>query len=305
MLETPFDFNSTAMDVLEGVDLSGKRMIVTGGNGGVGRAVVEALAQAGAHVTLTSQTSSGARSVADDIRRTFPNAKIDVRELDLSSLPSVRKFVDDWDGPIDALVNNAGVMALPELQRTEEGREMQFATNFLGHFALTLGLKNALARAGGRIVSVGSTGSLFSAVIWDDPDFRFVPYDPLVAYGQSKTACILLAMALPDDWRGEGITCDALHPGAIATNLQQHTGNLKTPEPYRKSPEQGAATSVLLAASPRLVGVSGLYFEDCNEASVLTERPHGYLTGAAPFARDPENADRLWTMAKAMLQAAK
>src|SRR5271155_4128985 len=137
---------------------------------------------------------------------------------------------------------------------------MQFATNFMGHFALTLGLHAALVAANGaRVVSVSSSGSMFSPVNFDDLHFNFLPYTPWVAYGQSKTACTLLAVEVTRRWAHEGIYANALNPGAIATNLQKHTGGLKTPKERQKSVEQGAATTVLLAASPLLEGIGGRY----------------------------------------------
>lgn len=299
-LITPFAFGSTAAEVLAGVDLSAKTMIVTGGNGGVGKEIVKALASAGAAVIVTARNAEAAMPVVEELRRTTGNPHIEARALDLSDLSSVRYFVAKWDKPIDALVNNAGIMALPLLQRSADGRELQFATNFLGHFALTRGLKPWLQERGGRVVSVASTGSLYGPVLWDDPDFRFAQYDPVLAYGQSKTACILLSVAIARQWAGTGITSNALHPGAIATNLQRHTGGLRTPEAYRKTAEQGAATAVLLAASPLLEGVTGRYFEDCNEAEIVSERPEGRVAGVAAYALDPANADRLWSMAGAM-----
>ena len=183
------------------------------------------------------------------------------------------------------LVNNAGIMATPRLEHTNSGLEQQFATNYFGHFALTVGLVQYLADAGGaRVVSVSSSGHLLSPVIFDDEDFRFVPYDPLVAYGQSKTACALLAVGANEIWAESlGIHANALNPGAIPTNLQKHTGGLKTPLARRETVEQGAATSVLLEGSPHLDGIGGLYFEDCNEADVVTERTAEFK-GVAPYA---------------------
>lgn len=299
-MKTPFGFSSTAADVLAGIDLSGRTAIVTGGSGGVGKEIVRALASAGAAVTIAARDAERARPVVEELRRETGNSAIAVRGLDVSDLASVRRFAEAWDQPLDALVNNAGVMALPELQRTAEGREMQFATNFLGHFALTHHLRPHLKARRGRVVSVASTGSLFGPVLWDDPDFRFARYDPLLAYAQSKTACILFPVAIARHWAGDGITSNALHPGAIATNLQRHTGGLQTPPAYRKSAEQGAATAVLLAASPLLNGTSGRYFEDCNEADIVHERPSDRLHGVAGYALDPANADRLWSLAHAM-----
>lgn len=300
-LRTPFGFGSTADDVLHGLDLSEKTMIVTGGAGGVGREIVQALAHAGASVTVTARDPEAAGPVVESLRVATKNMRIDVQSLDLADLASVNRFAAAWNRPLDALINNAGVMALPQLIRTPEGREMQFATNFLGHFALTLKLKPWLEDRAGRVVSVASTGSLFGPMVFDDPDFRFIQYDPLLAYAQSKTACILMAVAIAQEWGGLEITSNALHPGAIATDLQRHTGGLRTPQAYRKSPEQGAATAALLAASPLLEGVSGRYFEDCNEAETVGARPEGRLHGVAAYAVDPVNARRLWSIANAMI----
>ncbi len=301
-LAIPFGFSTTASEVLAGVDLSNKTIIVTGGASGIGVETVRALADAGASVTIAARRVQAAEIVAEELRAAARSSKIEVRELDVADLSSVRSFARDWDKPLDALINNAGIMAVPQLERTAEGRELQFATNFLGHFALTMGLFRWLKqRVGSRVVSVASTGSLFGPVLWDDPDFRFVSYDPLLAYAQSKTACILFSVAISRKWASTGITSNALNPGAIATNLQRHTGGLRTPEPYRKTLEQGAASSVLLAASPWLNNVSGRYFDNCNEADSVDARPTGLLTGVAGYALDAANADRLWDIATRMI----
>ena len=148
--ELPFGFSTTAAEVLSGVDLTGKTMIVTGGASGIGIETVRALASAGAEVTIAARRTEAAEEVAVTLREQTRNSHIDVRQLDLADLRSVRKFVADWDKPLHALVNNAGIMALPELERSHEGCEMQFATNFLGHFALTTGLHPHLAKEIGR-----------------------------------------------------------------------------------------------------------------------------------------------------------
>ena len=293
-----FGFSTTTDDVLQGVDLTGKAMIVTGGASGIGLETSRSLAAAGASVTIAARRLREAEEIVGALRQSTANDAIEARALDLADLNSVRAFIDGWKGPLHALVNNAGIMALPVLERSPEGCEMQFATNFLGHFALTLGLHRHLAEAGdARVVCVSSTGSLFGPVLWGDPHFRFIPYDPLLAYAQSKTACILLSVGIAQRWAGSGITSNALHPGAIATNLQRYTGGLRTPEALRKTLRQGAATSVLLAASPALKGVSGRYFEDCNVAPVCNERPSAALAGVAPYALDGSNAERLWELA--------
>jgi NAD(P)-dependent dehydrogenase (short-subunit alcohol dehydrogenase family) len=292
---TPFGFHSTASEVVAGVDLTGKTAIVTGGAAGVGLETSRAMAAAGAAVTLAVRRPHTAESVAANLRSTG-NHSINVRHLDLSDLRSVKTFTDDWEGPLHILVNNAGIMAVPQLEKTHQGFELQFGTNFLGHFALTVGLHRALASANGaRVVSVSSSGHLHSPVIFDDLYFDFIPYTPFGAYGQSKSANALLAVGITCHWANDGIVSNALHPGAIATGLQKYTGGVKTPPERRKNPEQGASTSVLLAASPLLAGVSGLYFEDCNQAQLVTRRPIDFTGGYAAYAVDPANAERLWS----------
>lgn len=300
-IATPFGFASTADQVLDGIDLSGQRAIVTGGSSGIGIDTARVLAAAGADVTLAVRNVEAGRQVAADLNAAGGHGRVLVAQIDLSDQASVKRFAADWRGPLHMLVNNGGIMALPALTLTREGWEMQFATNYLGHFALTIGLHKALAAAdGARIVSVSSSGNLYAPVIFDDMHFKFLPYDPFVAYGQSKTACSLLAVEATRRWAGAGIFANALNPGAIATNLQKHTGGLKTPPERRKNTAQGAATSVLLAASPLLEGIGGRYFEDCNEAAIVPQRPADYR-GVAPYAVDPDNAERLWELALGMI----
>lgn len=300
----PFGFSSTAADVLEGVELAGRNVIVTGGAAGIGMETSRALAAAGAAVTIAARRPDEAERAVAEMRQAMPAARLSVRRLDLSDLSSVQEFAECWDEPLHVLINNAGVMAIPELQRSAEGREMQFATNYLGHFALTLGLRKHLASANGaRVVSVASTGNLFAPVFWDDPDFRFIPYDPLLAYGQSKTACILMSVGIRQAWACDGIMSNALNPGAIATGLQKHTGGLRTPEHLRKTIEQGASTTVLLAGSPLVEGISGKYFDDCQEAPVVDERGALPFKGVARYAVDAQNAFRLWEMATRMVSS--
>jgi len=140
-------------------------------------------------------------------------------------------------------------------------------------------------------------------VIFDDLNFDFVPYTPIGAYGQSKTADALLAVGITQRWADDGIRSNTLHPGAIATGLQKYTGRLKTPPDRRKTPEQGASTSVLLAASPLLDGISGLYFEDCNGAQQVTKRPRDFTGGYAGYALDLENAERLWNLSMKLISS--
>ena len=304
-LTTPFGFQSTAADVAHGVDLTRKQVIITGGAAGIGLETARALAIAGAEITLAVRRPGAAGPVAEELSQATGNRAIGVRQLDLSDLGSVRSFVDGWDGPLHVLINNAGIMAVPELERTPQGFELQFGTNYLGHFALALGLHRHLAAAGGaRVVSVSSSGHLFSPVIFDDLGFDFVPYTPIGAYGQSKSATALLSVGITQRWADDGILSNALNPGAIATGLQKHTGGLKTPVERRKTLGQGAATTVLLAASPLLDGISGRYFEDCNEAEQVAKRPTDFTGGFAAYALDPANATRLWDLSQRLVENA-
>lgn len=298
---TPFGFQSTASEVLAGVDLSGKRAIVTGGASGIGLETSRALVNAGAEVTLAVRRPDAVQEMAQGLRA-GGRGSVHVAALDLSELGSVHRFAAQWSGPLHMLVNNAGVMAIPDLEVTAQGWELQLATNFLGHFVLANGLHEALKAAqGARIVSLSSSAQLLGPVVFDDLHFRFRAYEPFAAYAQAKTACVLLAVEATRRWRHQGILANALHPGAIATNLQKHTGGLKTPVERRKTAQQGAATSVLLAASPLLQGIGGRYFEDCNEALVVDQRTADF-TGVAPYAVDPANAHRLWEMASHLVK---
>jgi NAD(P)-dependent dehydrogenase (short-subunit alcohol dehydrogenase family) len=241
--------------------------------------------------------------IARDIAADTGNDAIRVGALDLTDIGSVTAFTDAWDGPLHILVNNAGVMACPE-QYTAQGWEWQFTTNHLGHFALALGLHAALAADGSaRVISVSSSGHQLSPVIFDDLNFAFRPYDPWLAYGQSKTANVLFAVEATRRWAGDGITANALTPGAIYTNLQRHTGGVgsgRTPAELFKTVEQGAATSVLLAVSPQLTGIGGRYFVDCNETETIDRRRND-LTGVARYALDPANSGQLWNISLQLL----
>jgi NAD(P)-dependent dehydrogenase (short-subunit alcohol dehydrogenase family) len=306
---TPFTAESTAAEVIAGIDLTGRRAIVTGGSSGIGIETARALAGAGAEVTLAVRNPEAGRRTAADIAGTTGNERVLVASLDLSDQASVAAFVAGWDGPLHMLINNAGVMAAP-LTRTPQGWEMQFATNHLGHFALATGLHGALAAAGGaRVVSVSSSAHHRSPVVFDDIHFERRPYDPWSAYGQSKTANVLFAVEATRRWAEDGITVNALMPGGIRTNLQRHVSDEELAQLRAaaggarmmwKTPEQGAATSVLVATSPLLEGVGGRYFEDCGEAEVgvLSAR-----NGVAAYALDPDAAARLWRVSSEMLVA--
>jgi NAD(P)-dependent dehydrogenase (short-subunit alcohol dehydrogenase family) len=300
---TPFGAESTALEVVDGVDLSGKRAIVTGGASGIGVETVRALAKAGAAVTIAARKPDAAEAVAAEVRD-VTGATVDFAPLELTDRNSIDAFVAGWDGPLDILVNNAGVMALQELTPAPDGHEMQFATNHLGHFRLALGLHDALAAAGAaRVVVLSSRAHLNSPIVWDDIDFAFRPYTPESAYAQSKTANVLFAVEAARRWADDGIVVNAVHPGAILdTSLTRHMDqavlkSLVASGSYTfKTQAQGAATSTLAAASPLMDRVTGIYLEDCNEAERVSKAPAGTGGGVAPYALDPANAKRLWDL---------
>jgi len=308
-IATPFTADSTAAEVIEGIDLTDRRAIVTGGASGIGIETARALAGAGAEVTLAVRNLAAGERTADDLIAATGNKQILVAPLDLADRASVAAFTAAWDGPLHILVNNAGVMACPEA-RTAEGWELQFATNHLGHFGLATGLHRALAAAGGaRVASVSSSAHLRSPVVFDDIQFRAREYEPWAAYGQSKTANVLFAVEATRRWAGDGITVNALMPGGIRTGLQRYVTDAELDRmraqagselPQWKTPEQGAATSVLVVTSPLLDGVGGRYFEDCNEAE--PNQP-GSRRGVAAYALDPDAAALLWQVSLDMLAA--
>ncbi len=311
-ITTKFNATTTAAEVARRANLRGRRAIVTGAASGIGIETARALAMTGADVTLAVRNVAAGERVAEDIARTTGNHELHVAQLDLADRESIARFSDNWWGPLHVLVNNAGVMATPELH-TYDGHELQFATNHLGHFALALGLQEALAVDGNaRIVSVSSSAHARSPVVFDDIDYAEREYDPVTAYGQSKTANVLFAVEANRRWARDGITANALMPGVIETNLQRHIDptlwqGMKEAEqsgamePF-KTVEQGAATSVLLATSPKLEGIGGRYFEDCNEAEIVPADFAGRL-GVREYALDPANAERLWEVSLEMLES--
>lgn len=311
-ITTPFDATATARDVLAGVDLTGRRALVTGGASGIGTETVRALAEAGAEVTVAVRRPEAVAELAAWAEADRRSGRVRAARLDLADLDSVRALTDAWEGPLDILVANAGIMALPNLERAGNGWELQLATNYLGHFALALGLHDALRAAGSaRVVVVSSGAHRRHPVDLDDPQFERTPYDRWVAYGRSKSAGVLLAVGIAERWAGDGITANALMPGWITTALQRHldlatlqamgaadeAGN-PVEQPFYKTTEQGAATSVLLAASPLVEGVTGRYFEDNQEAPVTTD---GTGEGVAAHTLDRDTAGRLWEYARRAL----
>ena len=310
MPTTTYGPTTTAAEIVANVDLHGRRVVVTGASSGIGVETARALASTGAEVTLAVRNVEAGRKVANDIAEKLPSAAgaVRVAPLDLADPASVAGFVHAWTWPLHILVNNAGVMALPQLTRTSAGYEMQFATNHLGHFALTIGLHQWLAEGdGARVVAVSSIGHLFGPVVFDDLHYRFRPYDQWTSYGQSKSAIVLFAVGAAQRWTGDGIAVNALMPGNIAsTALARHMGpddlanfgkETDLTLPPVKTIEQGAATSVLMAASPEVEGVTGRYYEDCAQAPVIDQRA-GHTGGVAPYALDHANADRLWQISE-------
>ncbi|TDW93123.1 NAD(P)-dependent dehydrogenase (short-subunit alcohol dehydrogenase family) [Kribbella pratensis] len=293
-----FGHDSTADDVLAGIDLTGKLAIVTGGYSGLGLETTKALAKAGAHVVVPARRPDAAREVLGEL------AEVD--ELDLGSLESVEAFADRFlasGRSVDIVIDNAAIMASPET-RVGPGWEAQFATNHLGHFALVNRLWPAIAAGGGaRVVSVSSTGHRRSDIRWDDLEFR-LGYDKWEAYGQAKTANVLFAVQLDALGKDFGVRAFALHPGGILTPLQRHLEKQEMVDygwidedgnplnPAFKSPEQGAATQVWAATSPQLDGIGGVFLEDCEVAEVSTDD----APGVRPYAIDPASAERLWTV---------
>ena len=301
---------TTAEQVVEEIDLRGRRAIVTGANSGIGIETARALARTGAEVTLAVRDTDAGERAAEDILATTPGALLVVSRLDLADGESIDTFVRRWEGRVHALVLNAGIMATPE-ERTQEGWELQFATNHLGHFQLALGLHPYLAAdRAARIVSVSSAAHLRSPVVFDDIHFEERAYDPWAAYAQSKTANVLFAVEATRRWADDGITATAVMPGGIWTRLQKHVDQATRAQWDQdlasgaiapiKSPEQGAATSVLAATSPALEGVGGRYLEDCEEAPVR-EDGEETRTGVRRWALDPDAAERLWDVSLAMV----
>ncbi|MCW2799548.1 MAG: putative dehydrogenase [Aeromicrobium sp.] len=296
-----FDTNSTVDDVLGGVDLAGKRALVTGGYSGIGLVTTQALAAAGAEVVVPARRPDLAREQVADIRG------VEVDELDLGDLESVRTFADRFlasNRTLDLVINSAGIMAAPE-KRIGDGWESQFATNHLGHFALINRLWPAIESGAGRVVSVSSRGHHFSGIRWDDVQFDH-DYDKWLAYGQAKTANALFALHLNTLGSQAGVEAFSVHPGAIMTNLLRHISRDEQIEsgtideagnainPRFKSPERGAATQVWAATSKQLEGLGGVYLEECEVAVPYVEGME--YSGVMDWATDPDQAGRLWDL---------
>lgn len=303
-----FGAESTAAEVVAGHDLSGRNVVVTGGATGIGFETARVLAGAGARVVVATRNRERGeeavgrlRAGGADVAGGAGSGEVVFAPLDLASLASVDAFVSDWlasGRPLHLLVNNAGVMACP-FGRTADGFETQFGTNHLGHFALTRGLLPALRAAGSaRVVAVSSRAHRRSDIDFDDPNYERRPYDAWQAYGQSKTANMLFAVALTAHHAAEGITSNSLMPGAIRTDLQRHLPEEVRATPFagEKTVPQGAATTVWAALATELDGVGGRYLENCAIAEPWTgegEVRNGYYL---PYGLDPEHAERLWQL---------
>ncbi|MGC6369922.1 oxidoreductase [Pseudomonas sp. K2I15] len=301
-----FDASTTALQALAGCDLRGKTVIVTGGYSGIGLETVRVLTGAGARVIVPARDPQKAE------RNLSGMAGVEHASLDLLDPLSIDRFAENFLASgrvLNLLINSAGIMATP-LQRDAQGIEAQFATNHLGHFQLTARLWPALCRANGaRVVSVSSLGHRLSPVHFDDPQFERRPYDKWLAYGQSKTANALFAVALDQRGKAHGVRAFSVHPGEILTDLIRYLdkddlafvgalddqGNICGASHY-KNPEQGAATSVWCAVSPLLEGMGGLYCEDCDVAQ--PSQDDTLRNGVRSWAVDPEQAERLWALSQ-------
>ena len=314
-----FGARTTALEAVAGLSLTGLNAIVTGGASGLGLETSRALASAGANVTLAVRNLDQGNATAAAIRQEFSGATVSVAKLDLGDLATVRQLAADWlagGNELNILINNAAIMACP-LTRTAQGWEAQFATNHLGHFALTTALLPALKQAAktsgdARVVALSSSGHKIAGVDFDDIHFERREYNKWKAYGQAKSANAMFALGLHLHHHADGITANAVHPGGIMTGLQKFLpleemralGWLKaddTPLDIFKSPAQGASTSVWAATAPELKGKGGLYLEDCHQG--VQAEPSNRVSGYSPHIMDAAAAQRLWDVSEALLAA--
>ena len=318
LITTPFTASSTTDDVLQAIDLTGVRAVVTGASSGLGLETARALTAAGAEVFMAVRNTSAGEAVAADIALSTGRPAPHVRPLDLADRESIARFVTEWDQPLHLLINNAGVVT-GGLERTADGWELQFATNHLGHFALTEGLHPALrdgaaARDGARIVSLSSTAHMRSGVDFEDLQFIRRGYDPQIAYAQSKTANSLFAVEETRRWASDGIVANTVNPGGVATGLQrsftaEQKASLDAAEAAGvfayKTLGQGAATTMVAAVRPEFGHTGGHYLDDGQEAytvrndASLGEHPHG----VKEWALDPALAEHLWAVSAALIHA--
>jgi NAD(P)-dependent dehydrogenase (short-subunit alcohol dehydrogenase family) len=306
-----FGPRTTAAELVAGLDLTGRRYVVTGGYSGIGLETVRALHAAGAQVMVPARSRPSAEAALAEF-----GPRVEIAQMDLADLGSVRRFVSDYgDKALHGLINNAGVMASP-LAYVGPGWESQLAICHIGHFELTRLLERNLKRSpGARVVALSSTAHIRGDVQWDDPHFRDHPYDKWLAYAQAKTANALFALGLDERWQGDGVRAFSVHPGGIFTPLQRHLGEEEMVQlgwknsdgtippavaALFKTPQEGAATTLWCATSPQLDGMGGLYCEDCDVAALATESSQRW-EHVRPWACDPDSADRLWKMTESMI----
>jgi NAD(P)-dependent dehydrogenase (short-subunit alcohol dehydrogenase family) len=312
----PFGAASTTDEVLEGVNLSGKRILVTGVSAGLGVETARALAAHGAQVVGAARDLDKARRATEPVVAQAANGGgLELIELDLASLASVRACADALVAagkPFDVVIANAGVMATPKGQ-TADGFETQFGTNHLGHFVLVNRIA-ALLKPGSRLVNLSSSGHRFSDVDLVDPNFEHTPYAEFVAYGRSKTANVLFAVEFDRRHRGEGVRATAVHPGGIQTELGRYMtdavrdaliANINASQPAGapafswKTIPQGAATSVWAAVVAPADAVGAHFCEDCHVAEVLDDP--AIRAGVRSYALNPDNAKALWAKSEEMV----
>lgn len=310
-INSGFDKDSSASEVIAGIDLTGKLAVVTGGYSGLGLETTRALAAAGASVLVPARRPEHARAELAALAD-LPGS-IEVDALDLGDLASVKAFAQrfiDSGKSIDILINNAAIMACPETRLAQDW-EAQFATNHLGHFAMTLLLYPALAANGGaRVVSLSSTGHKLSPIRWDDVMFTRDDYNKWIAYGQAKTANSLFAVELDARGQKDKVRAFAVHPGGIMTPLQRHLPKEEmialgwideagTVNAIFKDTEQGAATTVWAATAPGLEGLGGVYCEDCDIADcTVPGSDTARYQGVDAHAVDAEEARKLWALSE-------
>jgi NAD(P)-dependent dehydrogenase (short-subunit alcohol dehydrogenase family) len=300
----------TTDEVLAGVDLRGRTIVVTGATSGLGEETARALAAAGADVVLTGRSTDAAAGAAARISDRHPGASVTPLELELGSLGKVRTAVEKIRSlrpVLHGVIANAGVMAAPE-GRTDDGFETHFGINHLGHFAFVTGLLPALEDgAPSRVVVLSSAGHRWDDIDLDDPNGEHRPYRRFRAYGASKTANVLFAVELDRRMRGRGIRAYAVHPGGIQTSLSRHLseadkeklkGGAAAQDTAFRTVPQGAATSVWAMTSPDLDDVGGVYLEDCAVAPVTGPEQ---TSGVREFAVDPDRARRLWDLSEALV----
>jgi NAD(P)-dependent dehydrogenase (short-subunit alcohol dehydrogenase family) len=303
---------STTDEVLEGVDLSGQWILVTGASAGLGQETARSIAAHGGNVVLGVRNPAKGEEAAEPVRAAaaVTGATVELRAVDLASFASIRAFTDGVVADherLDVIIANAGVMAAPE-GRTTDGFETQFGTNHLGHFLLVNRLRSLLAGAPARIVNLSSAGHRFSDVDLDDVNFGRTPYDPWLAYGRSKTANILFSVELDRRGRDAGQRACAVHPGTIITELGRHLTKetfaalpaaRAGQETIWKSIPAGAATSVWAAFVAEADAIGGRYCEDCHVAS-LAQDPTS-RGGVNAYALDPDSAHALWSRSEELV----